>query len=78
MAGKRTRDYKVTVFDYPRLERADADLRYPEYTGLAPKHIENTRRISAVEGSRVQLHLQLEQSCRAGEPGLQGHQPPCR
>ena len=45
--------YKIKVFDYPRLERADADIRYPEYTGLPPRRIENTRRISGVEGSRI-------------------------
>jgi hypothetical protein len=58
-AGQRTRDYQVTVFEYPRLERADANLNFPEYTGLKPKHIENTRRVSAVEGSRLDLQLSL-------------------
>jgi len=57
--GKRTRDFKVKVFDYPRFERADADIRYPEYTGLPARRIENTRRINGVEGSRIDLHLQL-------------------
>jgi hypothetical protein len=58
-AGKRTRDYRVTVFEYPRLERSDADLTYPAYTGLPPKHIEDTRRVTAVEGSQLGLSLQL-------------------
>jgi len=49
----RTREYKVTVFDYPRLERADANLKYPGYTGLPEKTIADTRRVSAVEGSRL-------------------------
>ena len=31
--GKRTRDYSVKVFDYPRLERADADIRIPNTRG---------------------------------------------
>ena len=56
---RRSRDFAVKVFEYPRLERADAELTFPEYTGLAPKRIENTRRISAVEGSRCTLTLQL-------------------
>jgi len=50
-AGKETRDFKVTVFDYPVLERADAKLKFPEYTGLPEKTIADTRRVSAVEGS---------------------------
>ena len=49
--GKQTRDFKVTVYDYPKLERADAKLTYPEYTGLPEKTIADTRRLSAVEGS---------------------------
>jgi len=58
-SGRRTRDFTVKVFEFPRLERADADLTYPDYTSLAPKRIENTRRVSAVEGTRCNLTLQL-------------------
>jgi hypothetical protein len=58
-AGKRTRDYQVGVFEYPRLERADATLTFPEYTGQAAKKIDNTRRVSAVQGSLLDLALQL-------------------
>jgi hypothetical protein len=58
-AGRRTRDYQVTTFEYPRLQRADADIRFPDYTGLPPKHVPNTRRVSAVEGSQVDLQLQF-------------------
>ncbi len=58
-AGQRTRDFKVSVFEFPRLERADARITYPTYTGLAEKRIEDTRRVSAVEGSRLELTLQL-------------------
>src|SRR5207249_2202989 len=57
--GQRTRDYQVKVFEYPRLERSDVDLTFPDYTKQPPKRIENTRRLSAVEGSRVDLSLQL-------------------
>lgn len=58
-AGKRTRDYRVTVFEYPRLERSDADLTYPAYAALPPKHIDDTRRVTAVERSQFALSLQL-------------------
>jgi hypothetical protein len=58
-AGNRTPDFHVKVFEYPRLERADADLTFPAYTALAPKRIENTHRLSAVEGSRLDLTLQF-------------------
>lgn len=58
-SGQQTRDYKIRVFEHPRLERADARLAFPEYTGLPEKKIEDTRRISAVEGSRLDLSLHL-------------------
>ncbi|MBU6398740.1 MAG: hypothetical protein KGS61_00345 [Verrucomicrobia bacterium] len=55
----RTRDFKVAVFDYPRLERADARIVFPSYTGLSPRIIPDTRRISAVEGSLVDYTFYL-------------------
>jgi hypothetical protein len=58
-SGHRTRDYKVTVFEHPRLERADVDVRFPEYTARQPKRIENTRRLSAVVGSHLDVTLKL-------------------
>jgi hypothetical protein len=58
-AGQRTRSFQVTVFEYPRLEHADATLRFPEYTGLAAKEIQDTRRVSAVEGTRLDFDFHL-------------------
>ncbi len=57
--GGRSREFQVSVFDYPRLERADAHLVYPAYTGLPEKRVEDTRRISAVTGTKLDLSLQL-------------------
>jgi len=58
---QRSRDFKVTVFEYPRVERSDVELTFPAYTGLAPRRIEDTRRISVVEGTRMDLTLHLNQ-----------------
>ena len=60
--AKRTRDFKVAVFEYPALMRADAALRFPEYTGLTNKTIPDTLRVSAVEGSHLTYTLQLNKS----------------
>jgi hypothetical protein len=49
--AQQTREFTVTVFEYPKLERADAKLTFPEYTGLPEKTIADTRRVSAVEGT---------------------------
>ena len=57
--GERTRDFTVKVYEHPRLVRADVDLAFPDYTTLPPRRIEDTRRVSAVEGTRLGLTLQL-------------------
>ena len=56
---KKTRDYKIGVFDFPALTRADASLNFPAYTGLTNQTIRDTRRVSAVEGTRLTYTLQL-------------------
>lgn len=55
----RTRDYTIEVYDLPKLLRVDAKIVYPAYTGLPEKTIEDTRRISVVEGSDVTLTFTL-------------------
>ena len=45
--------FTVDVFDFPALVRSDAHLDYPTYTGLAEKRIEDTLRVSAIEGTKV-------------------------
>lgn len=57
--GEKTRDYKIKVFEHPRLERSDISVKYPDYTSLPEKTIRDTRRVSAVEGSALQVSLQL-------------------
>ena len=57
--GRSTREFNVKVYEHPKLVRADADLTFPDYTKLPPKHIEATRRVSAVEGTKVGFALQL-------------------
>ena len=57
--GEKSREFTVSVFEHPRLVRADADLVFPDYTKLPPKHIEETRRVSAVVGTKLDFSLQL-------------------
>ncbi|NQT15602.1 MAG: hypothetical protein HQ582_22790, partial [Planctomycetes bacterium] len=58
-AGRATRGYRVTVFDYPRLDRADAELVFPNYTSLEPKRVDDARRLTAVEGAKLTLFCHL-------------------
>ncbi len=57
--GGSTRSYRVNVFEFPKLERSDITLTYPDYTKLPPKRIEDTRHTSAVEGTKLDLELAL-------------------
>ena len=59
--------FTVDVFDFPSLVRSDADLDYPEYTGLEDKLIEDTVRVSAVEGTKVKWLCFLNKPVTSGE-----------
>ncbi|MEJ2704653.1 MAG: hypothetical protein P8Z79_19635, partial [Sedimentisphaerales bacterium] len=61
-AGRNTRDYSISVYEFPVLTRADAKIVYPTYTKLPEKVIQDTRRISAVEGSQVTLTFTLNKA----------------
>lgn len=62
---ERTRDFRVTTFEFPRLERADAKVAFPAYTGLPEKTIEDTRRVSAVEGSGLEYTFHLNKPVKS-------------
>ncbi len=64
-AGQRTREFAVKVFEHPKLERADAKIQFPAYTQLPEKTIEDTRRVSAVEGSSLNYTLQLNKPVKS-------------
>ncbi|HEY0456041.1 MAG TPA: hypothetical protein VGE41_06670, partial [Verrucomicrobiae bacterium] len=57
--GHETEEFKVRIYEHPRLEHSDAKINYPDYTKLAPKVIPETRRVSAVEGSQIDFSLKL-------------------
>jgi hypothetical protein len=60
-------EYKITVFDFPSLVRADALLAFPAYTGLTNKTISDTRHISAIEGTRLTYTLQLNKAVKRAQ-----------
>lgn len=59
---KRTQDYKLTVFEKPTMTRADALLSHPAYTALGERTVRDTRRVTAVEGTKMALELQLNKA----------------
>ncbi|GDX10931.1 hypothetical protein LBMAG57_27030 [Verrucomicrobiota bacterium] len=58
-AGRATREFTVKVFEHPRLDRADARVRFPEFAKLPDKMIADTRRVSAVQGATLDVAFQL-------------------
>ncbi|MEI9893720.1 MAG: hypothetical protein WDN28_07415 [Chthoniobacter sp.] len=64
-AGQSTRDFAVKVFEHPRLDRADATLRYPDYTKLPEKKVPDTHRVSGVEGTKLDVAFQLNKPVKS-------------
>lgn len=54
-----TETFHVTVFDYPKLDRMDARLRFPDFASQEEKLVEDVLTISAVEGTEVTLLCRL-------------------
>jgi hypothetical protein len=72
---QRTAPFQISVFDYPAVERIDAEVAFPSYTGLAAAAIPDTRRVSAVEGSSLTLRLQLNKPVAAARLIAEGAPP---
>jgi hypothetical protein len=62
-----TEVYAVTVFEYPALVRADADLVYPQYSELEPRSIVDTRRVTAAVGTQLTWKLHLNKAVASAE-----------
>ncbi len=54
--------YRLSVFDFPDLEQANAVVEPPGYTGLPDREIADTRRITAPEGSLLTCQLVLNKA----------------
>jgi hypothetical protein len=57
--GQQGELYRLSVFDYPALKSSQAKLEFPEFTGRDEKVINNTRRLTAVEGTGLTFDFQF-------------------
>jgi hypothetical protein len=57
--GRATRDFRVTVFEYPEVRRTDALLAFPSYTGMENRLVQDVRHVTAVEGTELTLTCRL-------------------
>lgn len=75
MAERTSDRYHVSVFEYPKLLRADARLAYPDYTGLDERLLEDVRTVSAVEGTELTLLCHLNKPV-ASASLVEAEEPP--
>jgi len=66
-AGRASREFTVKVFEHPRLDRADARVRFPEFAKLPDKMIADTRRVSAVQGATLDVAFQLNKPVQSAQ-----------
>ncbi len=62
LGSRSSETYRVSVFEYPKLVRADAKIVYPEYTGLEERLIQDVRTISVVEGASLTVLCHLNKA----------------
>jgi len=55
--GVRSPVYRIDVADLPYVDRIDLEYRYPAYTGLEPRVVEDGGDIAALEGTEVRLRV---------------------
>lgn len=65
--NERSPGYRVTVFDYPDLERADLKLAPPAYTGQGETLVEDALQATAVEGTQLTLLAHLNKQVAQAE-----------
>ncbi len=65
--GESTREFRVRVFEFPELVRSDALLSFPRYTQMDEKRIEDTRRVTTPEGTRLTWICHLNKPVQRAE-----------
>lgn len=60
-------EYGITVFEYPELLQADAVVTPPAYLGGETETIADTRKITVMEGAKVEWRLRVNKPVSAAE-----------
>ena len=66
-AGQKSEMHTITVFDFPVLVSSDVTVTPPEYTKLPPKETKNTRKVTALEGSKIVWKIRVNKPLIASE-----------
>ncbi|MFN7730770.1 MAG: DUF4175 family protein [Pirellula sp.] len=65
--GRVSERYRVTVFEHPAVLTSDATIAPPLYANQPTKTVENTRKITVVEGSKVKWSIRLNKEVVTAE-----------
>lgn len=58
-ADQKSQVHTLTVFDFPALVGSDVILTPPEYTNLPAKETKNTKKVTALEGSKIVWRIKV-------------------
>ncbi len=64
---KTSEDYKIAVFEYPTLSQADAIITPPAYLDEPVREIIDTRKITVMEGSRIDWRIKVNKPIATAE-----------
>jgi hypothetical protein len=62
---QQSEEFAVSVFEYPRLDRSNVEITFPTYTGLDKQRTENTRRVTAVVRSHIDIEMVLNKPVKS-------------
>ncbi len=69
-ADQKSQVHTLTVFDFPALVGSDVIVTPPEYTKLPAKETKNTKKVTALEGSKIVWKIKVNKPLiAAGEAG---------
>lgn len=63
----RSDEYSISTFEHPRLEKSDATITPPEYVKGDVRKIEDTRKVSLMEGSNLKWEIKINKPIAEGE-----------
>ncbi len=73
--GTRSPVFHLEVADLPYVDRLEQTLRFPAYTGLPDRIVEDGGDVAALDGTRVTLRIHPTIATRSGRLLVEGQQP---
>lgn len=67
-SNNKSDEYKISIYEFPKVTKIDLEYIYPDYTGIPPRIEENTGDIRGLKGSQVNITIQT--SGTAGSANL--------